>query len=102
MSPTDSLAPPPHRRAHRPASLLQVLTYDQEQLALGLVVEMAMQRKPISPSELMRRAGETARANGSRLNPTDLRSWFAGFNAQVLKKYSINLETVQPPTAPGS
>ena len=57
---------------------------------------MAMQRKPISPSELMRWAGETARANGSRLNPTDLRSWLAGFNARVLKKYSINLETVQP------
>ena len=74
----------------------QVLTLEQETFLLGLCVEMARQRKPLSPADVMRWAGMVATANGTRNEPTDMRNWLAGFHGRAVREHGIDLEAVQP------
>ena len=83
---------PPPRPAPRSS---QVLTKDQEDFALGLTVELALQRKPLCPAELDRWAALTAEKNCTRCGAQDMRRWRALFFARVKRKTGIDLEQVK-------
>ena len=68
---------------------------DQENFALGIVVEMAIHHKPLSQSELLRWAQVTAAANGTRAGNEDMRSWHAAFVHRVKKETAIDLIKIE-------
>ena len=63
---------------------------------MSLVVNMALQRKPISPAEAMRWANVTAQKNGTRIKETDMRAWYAGFLTMCKQTTGIDLQKLKP------
>ena len=73
-----------------------MLTKEQENFGLGLALELAIQHKPISPSELMRWAAVLATKNGTRTDPQDQRAWHDGFVSRARIEHGIDLLKVDP------
>ena len=72
----------------------QVLTKDQEDFALALCAEMAIQLRPLAIAELTRWAQVVAAANGTHTGTEDMRTWLAAFLKRVRKTTGIDLESV--------
>ena len=73
----------------------QVLTRDQENFGLALVIETAIHHKPLSSGELIRWAQVLAKENGTRTGEGDMRSWQKGFFFRVKKETGIDLDKVE-------
>jgi len=73
-----------------------VISKAQEAFGVSLAVNMALQRKPISPAEMMRWAAVTAEKNGTRTSPKDMRKWYALFIARCKQSTGIDLQTLKP------
>eukprot|EP00966_Prymnesium_polylepis_P058065 1344870-Prymnesium_polylepis.1 len=76
----------------KPGPKRGLLTKEQEDFGLGLAVEMAHQRKPLAPEELVRWAHLTAQSNGTKdVTDDDMRKWLKLFGQRASNEHNIDI-----------
>jgi hypothetical protein len=74
----------------------QVLTEDQEQFGMALLIEHALRRHPLSEQEWCRWASATAARNGTRTSAApDMRKWYIYATGRILREFGFEIQKMQ-------